>query len=288
MSTILVTGATGNIGSHLVGELQRRGEPVRAFVRDPGRARMVLGPGVELAIGDYADPASVEAALDGVDRLFLLTPTHPEMAAWESTLLDAAAPAGVRRVVKMSTRAAEPGSTSRFARWQSRCEELLRASGIPAVTLQSSNHMTNVLFSADTIRALGKIFAPLGDATIAMIDRRGLTCGVHRRPRPDRGLGRAGGRRARVARTRRRRGRPPAQVRTRRRDQRRRPGAPGSRAAYVRRLRGRRRRHPPRRGTRTSGRHDIGRTGRRRSAAGLTVTRPGGAPAGRHGGAGRW
>lgn len=174
MSSILVTGATGNIGSHLVGELQRRREPVRAFVRDPDKAEQILGPDVDIVVGDYADRSSIAAALDGVDRVFLLTPTHPEMAAWEGNVLDAAASSGVLRVVKMSTIGADPGSEARFARWQGRCEELLRASGIPAVTLRSGNHMTNVLFSADTIRTLGKVFAPLDDARIAMIDRRDL------------------------------------------------------------------------------------------------------------------
>ncbi len=174
MNTILVTGATGNVGSHLVRELRRRGAPVRAFVRDPGKARSLLGEDVELAVGDYGDPSSITAALDGVDRVFLLTPTHPEMVQWEGTILDAAAAAGVRRVVKMSTIGADPESDGRFARWQGRCEQLLRVSGIPAVTLHSSNHMTNVFFSGQSIRASGKIVAPMGGAKIAMIDRRDL------------------------------------------------------------------------------------------------------------------
>jgi uncharacterized protein YbjT (DUF2867 family) len=174
MNKILVTGATGNVGSHLVDALRGRGEPGRAFVRDAGKARALLGEDVELAVGDYGDPTSIAAALDGVDRVFLLTPTHPEMVQWEQNILNAAAAAGVRRVVKMSTLGADPESDARFARWQGRCEQLLKASGIPAVILRSSNHMTNLLFSAASIRDAGKIFAPMDDAKIAMIDRRDL------------------------------------------------------------------------------------------------------------------
>lgn len=174
MSTILVTGATGNVGSHLVGELRGRGEPVRAFVRDLAKARALLGDDVDLAVGDYGDPSSIAAALDGVDRVFLLAPTHPEMVEWESNILAAAAAAGVRRIVKLSTIGADPASDSRFASWQGRCEEVLTASAIPAVILRSANHMTNVLFFIDSIRELGKIFAPLDDAKIAMVDRRDL------------------------------------------------------------------------------------------------------------------
>ncbi|MFI6094975.1 SDR family oxidoreductase [Lentzea sp. NPDC051213] len=174
MSTILVTGATGNVGRHLVQDLVSRGAAVRAFVRDPGKARELFGSAVELCRGDHGDPASVAAALAGVDRAFLLTPSHPDMVQWESAFLEAAAAAKVRRIVKMSTTAADPRSDARFAAWQGRCEELLRACGIPAVILRSGYHMTNVLASAESIRTIGKIFAPAGDAEIAMIDRRDL------------------------------------------------------------------------------------------------------------------
>lgn len=174
MNTILVTGATGNVGRHLVPDLVSRGAAVRAFVRDPGKARELFGPGVELSRGDCGDPASITAALAGVDRVFLLTPSHPDMVRWEGALVQAAAAAKVRRIVKMSTIAADVRSDGRFAAWQGRCEELLQASGIPAVILRSGYHMTNVLAFAESIRTTGKIFAPVGDTEIAMIDRRDL------------------------------------------------------------------------------------------------------------------
>lgn len=174
MNTILVTGATGNVGRHLVRELVSRGAAVRAFVRDPGKARPLLGPGIELSLGDYRDQASIAAALAGVDRVFLVTPNHPCMVRWEGAVIEAAAAANVRRIVKMSTVGADVGADARFAAWQGRCEELLRASGVPAVILRSGYHMTNVLAFADAIRTTGKIFAPVGDAEIAMIDRRDL------------------------------------------------------------------------------------------------------------------
>jgi uncharacterized protein YbjT (DUF2867 family) len=172
MNTILVTGATGNIGSHLVRELRRREAPVRAFVRDLGKARALLGEDVELAAGDFGDRSSIAAALDGVDRVFLLTPSHPEMVVYERTILAAAVAAGVRRVVRMSAIGADPESDGRFASWHGRCEELLRSSGIPAVVLRSSYHMTNLISYAASVREAGKIFAPVDDAKIAMIDRR--------------------------------------------------------------------------------------------------------------------
>jgi uncharacterized protein YbjT (DUF2867 family) len=75
--TILVTGATGNVGSRVARELSQRGARVRAFVRDPARATAILGDDIELAIGDLADPDSLRRALAGADRLFLACANVP-------------------------------------------------------------------------------------------------------------------------------------------------------------------------------------------------------------------
>src|SRR4249919_3298116 len=98
---IVVTGATGNAGSEVVRALAARGGRVRAFVRDPGRARQVLagnGGNVELAVGDFADPASVRAALEGADALLLSCADDPRRVGWETAAIDAAVAAGVRRI----------------------------------------------------------------------------------------------------------------------------------------------------------------------------------------------
>ena len=102
MDTILVTGATGNVGSAVVAELGDRGLPVRAFVRDPDRAAAILGPDVELAVGDFADPASIRAALEGIEVVFLACANVPPQVEYEIRVIDAAARAGVRRLVKLS------------------------------------------------------------------------------------------------------------------------------------------------------------------------------------------
>jgi len=138
MTTVLVTGATGNVGAHVVGELRNRGANVRAFVRDPRRAVERLGGDVELAVGDF----------------------------------DAAAQAWAQRIVKLSSLSADIGSPIMFSDAHARIEHHLRACPVPSVVLNSSFLMSNLFTSAGTIRHAGQLFAPADDAKIAMIDPR--------------------------------------------------------------------------------------------------------------------
>jgi uncharacterized protein YbjT (DUF2867 family) len=168
----VVTGATGLAGSQVVRALLDRGEPVRAFVRDPDKARRLFGDTVELSVGDFADPAAVRAALDGAERLVLSGPDDPRRVAWERAAIDAAAAFGVRRIVKVSSLVAEPGNPVAFCDWHGRIEQHLRASGVPAVMLRCGPYMTNVLAAAEPVARDGVLPAPAGDARIAMIDPR--------------------------------------------------------------------------------------------------------------------
>jgi uncharacterized protein YbjT (DUF2867 family) len=170
MTTVLVTGATGNVGSRLIQELRGRGVPVRAFVRDPGRAAAVLGPDVDLAVGDLAEPASIRAALEGVDVVFLACGNLPPQVEYEVNAIDAAVRVGIRRLVKLSALGARLGSRVAFWDWHARIEQHLRASGIPAVILRPRYYMSNLFGSVDTIRSAGAVFAPAEGVKVPMID----------------------------------------------------------------------------------------------------------------------
>jgi uncharacterized protein YbjT (DUF2867 family) len=170
MTTVLVTGATGNVGSRVVQELRGHGVPVRAFVRDADRASAVLGPHVDLAVGDFAEPASIRAALDGVDVLFLACGNLPPQVTYERNVIDAAARTGLRRLVKLSALGAEAGSRVDFWDWHARIERHLQASGVPWVILRPRYYMSNLLGFVETVRSAGAVFAPAEGVKVPMVD----------------------------------------------------------------------------------------------------------------------
>lgn len=174
MKKMLVTGATGNVGSLVVRELQGRGISVRAFVRDPDKAAAMLDDGVELVFGDFSNPESVRRALEGVEGVFLACANDPRQVEYETGVIDAARQAGVMRIVKLSALGAEIGSPIAFWDWHGRIEEHLRASGVRFVVLRPTFNMTNIIGSAEAVRHTGSLFAPADGARVAMIDPRDI------------------------------------------------------------------------------------------------------------------
>lgn len=172
MTKVLVTGATGNVGSRVVQELRVRGESVRAFVRDVDKAAAMLGDGVEIMVGDFSDVASVRRAMECVEGVFLACSNQPRQVEFETGVIDAARAASVRRIVKLSALGAEIGAPVAFWDWHGRIEEYLRASGVPSVILRPTFSMANLLGSAEQIRHAGSLFVPAGGASISMVDPR--------------------------------------------------------------------------------------------------------------------
>jgi uncharacterized protein YbjT (DUF2867 family) len=170
MNHVLITGATGAVGSSLVRLLPTMDARVRALVRDPERAHRILGNDVQLTRGDFGDPASLAAAVEGVNTVFLACGNVPGQVDYECAVIDAAAASGVRRIVKLSARGAEVGASVAYWHWHGLIERHLAASGVPAVVLQPGFSMTNLLGSADSVRTQSALFAPAAGARIAMID----------------------------------------------------------------------------------------------------------------------
>jgi len=164
---LLVTGATGHVGRELVRELDARGAAFRVLVRDPARAAG-LPDRAERVIGDLDRPATLAAAMDGVERLFLLVPgigiEHTEHA------VAAARAAGVRHVVYLSSYAVIGDPVPAMGRWHRDREQLIRASGIPATFLRPGGFMTNAFDWLPTLRAGGYVLDPVGPGRAAPID----------------------------------------------------------------------------------------------------------------------
>lgn len=167
--TVLVTGATGTVGSALIPALQARGVSVRAMTRDAGRAV----PGAETVVADLREPDSVAAALKGVDAVFLNSPSTADAAALQIRFADLARDTGVPRLVVLSQYAARADSPVRFLRWHAEVEAHLQTLGLDHTVLRPNLYLQALLGFARTI-AQGWFAAPIGDAAISAIDIRDI------------------------------------------------------------------------------------------------------------------
>ena len=172
MSAILVTGATGQVGRALLEELARRGAQTRAMVRTEEQAAGLSARGAEAVIADLERPVSLAGALDGVDRAFLMSRDDPRQPEMEGAFAEAAARAGVGRIVKLSASGAAPESPVALMRRHARAERALEDSGLEHTVLRPQLFMQNFLRFGPSVAAEGKFKAPMGDRRFALVDVR--------------------------------------------------------------------------------------------------------------------
>jgi len=170
---ILVTGATGTIGSELLRQLAARGEKARALTRDPARAQVPAG--VEVVRGDYHEPASVEAAMSGVTALFAVGVLGPGDADADAALVAAARAAGVRRVVKLSAIGTGDPAMGPVANWHLGGEQAVKASELEWTVLRPSLFASNTLSWADAIHSGNPVPNLTGTGTQGVIDPRDVS-----------------------------------------------------------------------------------------------------------------
>ena len=113
---ILVTGATGTTGREVVRELAELGVPVRAMGRDWAQLEKLFDSRVEKVVADFADSASLSAALFGVKQAFLLSANTPSQREQEACFLGAAKSAGLGHIVRLSAADANPDSAQLILR----------------------------------------------------------------------------------------------------------------------------------------------------------------------------
>lgn len=167
--TILVTGATGNIGRHLVPLLAKEGAHVIAGSR-AGESR----DGVPARRVDFEDPAGLRRAFEGVDRLFLVFPLAPNKLALARNAIEAARAAGVRHIVRSSGAGADLQSPTTIGRLQGGIDHVVMESGVDWTIVRPSFFMQNwITFHGGMIRR-GEVFLSHGDGKAGYVDARDI------------------------------------------------------------------------------------------------------------------
>jgi uncharacterized protein YbjT (DUF2867 family) len=171
---VLVTGATGNVGSLLVPELIRRGADVRILTRKVPN-RDTVPKKVEVAIGDLLDPESVTRAMEGIDKLFLLNAVGPSELMEALIGFGIARRAGVKHVTYLSAFKVDvmrdaPHMTGKFA-----VENSIRYSGIPFTILRPNGFMqSEAQIIKPVIMGMGIYPMPIGEDGLSMVDIRDI------------------------------------------------------------------------------------------------------------------
>lgn len=174
---ILITGASGTVGRTVVAEVSKLGLPAKVMFRsasDQGKTPA----GMEPLIADFADKASLNKALSGIDTLFLVCSPIPQLVELEGNVLDAAAEAGVKHVVLNSALGAGKFPKS-FPSWHKQVEDKLTASRLGYTILRPNGFFQNIVtYSAPSIRAQGAFYASLGNAKVSHLDVRDIAAVV--------------------------------------------------------------------------------------------------------------
>jgi uncharacterized protein YbjT (DUF2867 family) len=173
-SNILITGATGTIGSMVTEKLLKVNAGMKVLVRSREKSEQLKQLGVTTVIGDMADKDSLRLALKNVDKIFLLSVTSPDSPVIQGNLVNIAREAGVNHIVKLSVRGADVNADFNIGRWHGQTELLIRESGISYTFLQPHSFMQNLFFDAHSIKTQGRIFGMQGSGKIPMIDARDI------------------------------------------------------------------------------------------------------------------
>ena len=176
--SILVTGATGNIGSEVVKELLSDAPDVsiKAAVHSSQNVKKVKSDArVKVIQIDYNEPETVREALNGVDKLFLLTPDVPNAPDLASNVVIEAKKAGIKQIVKQSVMGAALEADVGTMRLHRQVEKFIEQSGIPFTFLRPNEFMQNFInFHSPSIKGNNAFYIPLEDAKVSLVDVRDI------------------------------------------------------------------------------------------------------------------
>src|SRR3989442_4495083 len=164
---ILVTTA-GKIGAEASRLLAQRGAPVRVLVRNPEKGAALATAGVDVCKGDLEVPATIDAAIQGVRSVILVSPAIPRQ---ELNVIASAVRARVQHVVKIMSKASADSPIAR-RRDQFEIESRLIASGLGYTLLKNNAYMQNFLMMARAIGETSSFGTATGDGRIGHVDTR--------------------------------------------------------------------------------------------------------------------
>ncbi|MFT3986625.1 SDR family oxidoreductase [Aestuariivirga sp.] len=170
--TILVTGATGRVGRHVVDQLVQRGAKVRVLTRDPSKASFPAG--VDVVQGELLDIEALRSAFNGVSTLFLLNAVTGDEFTQAIITLNIARESGVERVVYLSVFGADHAVNVPHFAVKSGAERMLEQMGFSATILRPSYFIDNEVMIKDVIFNYGVYPMPIGGKGIAMVDARDI------------------------------------------------------------------------------------------------------------------
>jgi uncharacterized protein YbjT (DUF2867 family)/predicted ester cyclase len=175
---ILVTGGTGNIGRQLVTQLAQTGKPFSVMVRNAAKEGPMLRqmvPNVTIVEGDFSKTNSLPAALEGVERVFLLSPSDFRQVEHQGNFIRAAKAAGVKHIVKLSVVGAAHDAPAQLMRWHAQCERLLEQSGVAWTHLRPHVFYQYWMQLVFPINMTGGFYASLAaDVPLPAIDIRDI------------------------------------------------------------------------------------------------------------------
>jgi uncharacterized protein YbjT (DUF2867 family) len=167
---ILVTGANSRVGGEVTRQLAAKGRPVRAMVRKLGNAAKLPKNRVDVVVGSFCDRDSLDAAMTGVDAIFMISFEHPDQIALQGNAIAAAKRAGVRRVARLSAAGADSNSANPIMSNHGHGDRQLVQSGLGYVLVQPD--WFDQEFLADCPR--GVIRRPAGDVRMPFVDVRDI------------------------------------------------------------------------------------------------------------------
>jgi len=168
---ILITGASGNVGKEVLKQIAATGAKARAAFQTVTKAAAAPS-GVEIVTMDYNQPQTLQVALKGVERVFLVGPPTPNLPALERKAVDEIKQSGVRHVVKLS---AMGGRDATFPRQHADSEDYIKSSGVAYTFLRPNGFMQNfITYNGATINTQNAFYGSQGEGKVSHIDLRDI------------------------------------------------------------------------------------------------------------------